>query len=343
MKIIKSSLILSVFMLYLGPISALAEDPQQEVKKSQVEYSIHAAVQFDTPALKEIEPLNSEIFDSIQMNKPRVMYDMSIKQAQQQGMELFENFYTNYGKVIRENEISLVKNFFVKVKGETGSGNFTIPVKYTGNYQATFPALYTETVISLYSFKHENNQFHITIVYGKTDGNWKLYAFRLGPYKLLDQNANDLYKRARVLEKKGHTVMALLWLSNIDAYLKPSPFATYPDEKQIMEYRKELTGKIDNTHSFPIEMTSIESKPKIYTIGSVFVKKDLIPVIKYRSTLYEKSEAVLQKEAEAITGKIEDLFPGITVYQKNLLFQVFPPEGEDSEDKKSKAVYTEIK
>ncbi len=343
MKLIKLSLILSVCMLFLGSITAFAEDLQLEVKKSQVEYSIHTATQFDTSRLKEIESLNKKLFDSIQKDKAQVMYDMSIPQAQQQGTELFEKFYTDYGKVIRENEISLVKNFYVKVKGETGSGSFTIPVKHTGNYQVTFPALYAETVISLYSFKHENNQFHITIVYGKTDGNWKLYAFRLGPYKLLDQNAIDLYKKAQVLEKKGHTVMALLWLSNIDAYLKPSPFATYPDEEKIMEYRKKLTKKIDDTHSFPIEMTSIESKPKIYTIGSVFVQKDLIPVIKYRSTLYEKSEAVLQKEAEAITGKIEDLFPGITVYQKNLLFQVFPPEGEDSEDKKSKAVYTEIK
>ncbi|MFW5861331.1 MAG: hypothetical protein ACOCWZ_03695 [Spirochaetota bacterium] len=343
MKLIKSSLILSVFILYLSSITAFAEDLQPDVKKSQVDYSIHSAAEFDTQQLKAIESMNSKLFKSIQQDKPRVMYDMSIPQAREQGMEVFESFYTDYGKVLRENEINLVKNFFVKVEGETGSGNFTIPVKHTGNYQVTFPALYAETVISLYSFQHENNQFHITIVYGKDDGKWKLYAFRLGPYKLLDQNASDLYKKARVLDKKGHTVMSLLWLSNIDAYLKPSPFATYPDEEKILEYRKKLTKKIDDTHSFPIEMTSIESKPKIYTIGSVFVQKDLIPVIKYRSTLYEKSEKELQKEAEAITGKIEKLFPGITVYQNNLLYQIFPPEGEDSEEKKSKAVYTEIK
>ena len=86
MKLIKVSLILSVCMLFLGSITALAEDLQLEVKKSQVEYSIHTAAQFDTSRLKEIQSLNKKLFDSIQKNKPRVMYDMLIKQAQQQGM-----------------------------------------------------------------------------------------------------------------------------------------------------------------------------------------------------------------------------------------------------------------
>ena len=336
-------MILLATILYIGITPVSADNSGKDTINADNNYSITANTQFDSPELKKIKQLNDKLFTSIMKNTPSIMYDMSIEPAKAHGKKVFEDFYKNYGKVIRENEITLIKNYGVNVKEPTSEKSFTIPRKYTIGYEIKFPAMFAENIFSIYTFTHENNQYHITIVYVKTDDAWKLYAFRIGAYSLLNQTAIDLYKRAQLLEQKGHTIMALLWLSNIKSYLKPSPFAYYPQEKDILEYQQKLTDKIDQKHDFPIEITSIESKPKLYTVSGVFVQEDLVPVIKYRSTLYDKSEAVLKVEADAITKKIENIFPGITVYQNNLLFQIFPPEGEDSDNKKSKAVYTEIK
>lgn len=336
MRHLVTFILLLAAIMYLGISPALTEDIEDN-------YSIDANTGFESSQLKNIKQLNDKLFTSIEKNNPSIMYDMSIEPAKAHGKKVFEDFYKNYGKILGEAKRTLVKNYHVKVKETTSEKSFSIPKKYTIGYEIRFPAMFTENIFSIYSFTHEHNKYHVTIVYVKPEDNWELYAFRIGAYSLLNQTALDLYKRAKLLDQKGHTIMALLWLSNIKRYLKPSPFAFYPQEKEILNYQQKLKEKIDSRHEFPIEITSIESKPKIYTISGVFVQEDLVPVIKYRSTLYDKSEAVLKVEADAITSKIENIFPGITVYQNNLLFQVFPPEGEDSDNKKSKAVYTEIK
>lgn len=54
-----------------------------------------------------------------------------------------------------------------------------------------------------------------------------------------------------------------------------------------------------------------------------FVKGDLLPLVKYLSSIPFEKETDLRKEAQGMLPELEKLFPGISSYSDHVVFKAF--------------------
>jgi|GEM_PF-1323640 len=312
------------------------------IKKT--EYKINVNHEINREISNIIKKQNNTLFKSLKENKPKIMYEMLVEEEKREGVKSIERFYSHIHGEFKENKTSKVNDYHVKILKKGRGQRAIIPDSITGNFFINVPTGSSDSVVSLHEIKIKNGVYLISIIYMKRKSRWMLYSFRIGKYKFYGMTAADMYNKAKKMYELNHKLNSFLWLTKVDPYLKPSSFISYNNSEEIIAFRFKVLSELKANYTFPIALNKIKTKPEIYSVNSVFVKNELIPVVVYRSSIYLKSEKSLRKEATSITKQMEKIFPGITKYQKNIIFQIFADQKTDPGRKlKSKALHIDIK
>jgi len=288
---------------------------------------MHKNSEIDSSINGEINMIISKIFKSINENKPATMYDFFIDSVKKrQSLINLRNYYSQIRPIfIKRTFVKKNAYHFKFLKLKDKSYLYTDFNKENEKYLMSIRPLTNTSYLCYYESKGDLDDYIITLHFGKTHSNeWKLITIYLGAIRNMGKDALEQFKYVEKLYSNNYKIPAILRLNILRKYLNPSPGLQYKDKGKIIEFNKKIRSEVKNEISFPIVIKDIKTKPEIYGLHAVFVKKKFVPVIKIYSRLYSKSKTVYQKECDAITKNLEKYIPGITKESKSVIYQIFP-------------------
>jgi len=271
-----------------------------------------------------IKVLDDKVLESIKDNDVDKVLDISSKSIKNDSAKLKE-LLKNINESAKDRSFDYKDRYYCKVN-KVGKYNFTIGTLEDDPFYIKVDALSTDVFVSLIKSNSKINDYMLSLIYIKEQGEWKLNTFYFGDYSYQGMNASELYKEAKSLNSKGYTVPAGLYLSLSSRLLRPAPFLQYKEESEIVSYGKNLQDSIKKNYGFPKKLESA-SEIEIYGLDVQCVKEGLLPVIKYTTNTELINENAVKKEANVIDKEVINLYPGMKETFKFFLYEAYsePP------------------
>jgi len=281
------------------------------------------------PEIKaELDGKNAQLLNSIKSNNPHIMYDMFVDEVKkQQNVASMRNYYSSIVPIVSGQTFTKTHDYYIDVLGKTGDRSIVLFDTNIDDLNIVVPSKRKYLYLSFYETAGYFNDTIITILYGKDEkGKWELLTFFVGAYKVMNNNANSLYRQVKELLDKDYLVPAILRYQVMAKYLNPSPLLAYKNNKEF-EKLKDVLAEKAKKFVFPITIDSMPSKPEVYGFEGVFIKQEFVPVIRYYSKNYNSPNNVLQNEVDDITKQLDAYFVGMRATANTILFQIFsePP------------------
>ncbi|GLB48467.1 hypothetical protein [Neptunitalea lumnitzerae] len=198
------------------------------------------------------------------------------------------------------------------IKAQSGVNAFTL--KNTNAYK--------EQVISLLLVTNDKDEYLVANEYAKVAGEWKLTRLRFGQYTVAGKTATQWYEEAKKNREKGYLVDAVnnLLLSSDVAYPIAGGTWEYTLAPEIKKFYTSTLREAAKKYRLPMELSTIESKPKIINISQKRVYEGYFPVIKYITTIDLEDTEQARLENDKIHAQIDSICKGITADKKYLFY-----------------------
>ncbi|MGE5437621.1 MAG: hypothetical protein ACM3O3_10370 [Syntrophothermus sp.] len=272
--------------------------------------------------LSEISPLDSRVIQAIKANHPNDLKDIiSAKLLENAGNKLDSIFNVTSG-FLKEVEFKKMDYLYVVNAVKDVSNTIFSGLTNENDYIIHYKALEKDIFISLYRAKFGANELLITLIYGNSNGGWKLYHIQFGTYSLYDKTAIDYFKIAQKYDSLGYLIDAANALFFAQQTLKPgNQLWQYQKEKDIIELQKKLMDKINSSYKFPLTIEQVKTKPQVYNIYPQTFNDRYETIIKYYSHIDLKDTIQLKAENFEIRKVIGDVFKGIDKGKNYLIYQ----------------------
>lgn len=271
-----------------------------------------------------IHELNNKIIESIKNGDSSVMLNLFMDDVRNQpGLDTnIKNLYLQLNELFKNTNFNIENEYLVTVKS-LGGFNPVILSETKDAFSMVIEGKSDQIYISLLTSEGDFKNFMLSFIFMKIKNKWKLYSFNAGVSKIAGKSAISWFNEAKQLYDKGYLLPAALRLQVLQESLRPAPFIQYEKEPEVMSLGNKIQGDINQKYKFPIRVADIKTSPEIYYIEPQFLKSELLPLVKYVSSIPLTNTVELQKEAESMTPELDLIFPGITKGVNNIVYRAF--------------------
>lgn len=270
---------------------------------------------------KEIGLMNEKLLQAFKENDETLIRSMggdSIKYAHKDSLAVF----IEEVNALRLDSTAVRKQFYLRNR----KGRRQKISTGTGEHDFFFHAQQIERdmFISIIDIKDSLTTTSLTFIYGRTGSkSWKVHGMRTGVYKILGRDAITWYRMAEDLYVKG---------AEVDAYLKHSialllinpvaEYAHYHKERDMLDLKTDLLGRIENEYVFPAAATYATGEPEVFNIASRFYNGDLYPVIFVKTSIPLSDTAAISRQCDEIHAGLDRLYNKLN-RNEHLLYDVY--------------------
>ncbi|MEI8011099.1 MAG: hypothetical protein WCI27_01270 [Candidatus Omnitrophota bacterium] len=271
-----------------------------------------------------IQSLTRKITESIKNNDSSVLLDLFTDEVRNQaGIDVnLKNAFQQLNHLFKDATFKTDDEYSITVNS-WGKFHPVISSETQEPFSLTLDGKGNKVYVSLLSAKNDFKDFMLVLVFINIKDEWRVSSFNFGVYKIAGKSAVNWANEARQLFDQGYFVPAILRLQVLQECLRPAPFIQYAKEGEILALRNKIQGDIVQKYKFPVRITNVVTVPEIYFVAPQFVRNELWPLVKYKTSLSLSDTVALKKEVDAMTPELELLFPGITKESKGIAYQAF--------------------
>jgi predicted RNase H-related nuclease YkuK (DUF458 family) len=287
----------------------------------------------DVEKREQIKLLNDKLFNGLKHNDASaVKAMMSDKLLEKSGKDM-DQMVSHISSILETDSYRIMEE--CNVKNSTEGLNNTIPAKLSdgSEYVISYQALNKEMYASILLTNGPENELMILAIYGKYGDQWKLNILQLGQYSIHGKTAPYYYELAKKSYEKSYLVDAGNYISLAIQCLKPgNEYWVYKNDKEINSFYEKIKKEVNSKYQFPLTISEIKSKPKIYLICPQVVDEGVFPAVYYLSSINLKDTVSLKNENEKIKIEVGKLFKGIDKDKKVVFYFAVNeiPEGNSS-------------
>ncbi len=252
--------------------------------------------------------------------------------------KLLENAGNNIDKLITNISTSFKTDSY-KILDQYNVQNSTTGINNTltsgtsknNDYTINYLALNKEMYVSLLLPNGLDSKLLITVIYGNYDDQWKINILNFGQYSLLNKTAPDYYNLAKESYNKSYLIDAVNYISLSKQCLRPAnEVFKYKEEKEINDFYDKTINEANSKFTFPITITNIDTKPKIFRIFPQMTSEGYFPMVYYLSSINLHNKEALKIENDKVKKEVGAIFRGIDKNKKNVIYWVFNemPDGK---------------
>lgn len=278
-----------------------------------------------------IKKLNDLVIKSINENNSGLLYSIASDKLKEVSGPGFSDLLAQINKIVTTTEYDELNQFYVKNSKKGIANTVMTGVSGQDDYRIQYEALNDEMFISLIVPKTGMDKFLITNIYGKYPDGWKLNIMHVGPYKISNKTATELYAEARTDFQNGNIIDAGNKMFLSTQILKPAgTYWKYQKEDEINAFFEGVIDKIKKDYPMPMTLSELESSPQIFNIYPQKIDEGYFPSIEYVTNLDLKDTISTKAENDKIHQIIGSKFKGIDKGKKYLFYKAYKqmPDGK---------------
>jgi hypothetical protein len=268
-----------------------------------------------------LHQLNDQLYLAFKANNRHDVEDMMSKELiETPGNARQIELISNQSKLGKYN---IFDEYYIVNQHHGDKQNVKIVNKGKGGYTLKCRAVSKEMYIAMFIPKTNGEKSMLTLIYCKLDYGWKLTKMELEPYTLNRKTSSQLLEQAKQLRSKGYLIDAMNNIDLANKCAQPNEIWEDPQQAEINELYRTLAKQVNDAYTFPMVITDVPTKPRIFNIINQTLSDGIYPDIYYISDIDIKDTVALHKESTQVKQTIGHLLPGINKDKKYILFSVF--------------------
>lgn len=158
--------------------------------------------------------------------------------------------------------------------------------------------------------------------WGNYKGEWKLNILRLGPYKILGEDAMYWYQKAEhdyrwndPVDATNHILLAMEVLEPAEGHF------SYQKKAQVKQLIKDIDAYLAQYVVLPYIIRDVATSPELYKIGPYIADRKCYPIFHYKSNLGMQDTLALSRECDSVHKALNLLFKGVNEKNKYNLYR----------------------
>ncbi|MGN6163970.1 MAG: hypothetical protein ACTHOF_05445 [Flavisolibacter sp.] len=277
----------------------------------------------DAATRVEIKRLNDKLFNGITTNNLTEVKSLMLP-------ALVDKFGGDINKLISQIKDLEIDNYSIldEYSNHASASGIIITLPSGNNdnndYIFTYASPSKDSYVSLLLLNNFGNQFLLTVVYGKYPDGWKLNIFKFGQYSFFGKTASDYFKMAQTSYKKSFLIDAVNNISLSNVLLRPADtHLQFVKEKEIKDFEDSIMQDVNAKYQFPLTITAIDSKPKVFRIFPQPIQEGFFPMVCYLTDINLKDTAALRLENKNIRKEVDSIFKGIDKDKRFIFYRAF--------------------
>ncbi len=272
---------------------------------------------------EQIKKLNNKFFQGLKSRDFSTIKSLMADTILNMGIEN-NGFINTMSSVINTENYKVLDEFHIKNLAP-GENTIIASGKADDNdYSLNFTPLNKETYISLLIPTGANQDFLVTIVYGKYNNKWEINILLFGQLKIYKKNTPDYIKLARTSLNKSELFEALNYLSLAKLISHPAnDFFIYDKEKEIGDLEISVRKGLNTQYPLPYLLENIQTHPRIIGFSTYVIEEGYYPLIGYYTNINLDDTVALKVENDAIKSEVKRLIRGIYNEKKDVYFKAY--------------------
>lgn len=196
-----------------------------------------------------------------------------------------DEFIDQVSKLMRKESSEIIDQYYIQNSFGKQATTLFSSIKDDSGYQLIVKPLNKEAFVSLRKINSMPYQILMINLYSKYDNDWKLDMVKFNRYAVHQMNAYDLSEKAKIAFEQNNLVDATNLIVLSSQLSKPANIFSYRNYSEMETTFNEIIKVAKSTFSFPIELPSVKSKPKLLNYESIVTIQGIFPSITYLSTI----------------------------------------------------------
>jgi hypothetical protein len=291
--------------------------------------------QIDPRIKNEIHALNKKIVNGLVENKIQTILPICNERLRNRKEEIQRLMQLLKG-TIKKSDFRILNEYYQKNAAKKGVATLSSGKGNMHDYQIRYDSRNKEMYVVVAYFRDSLYQKSFTFFYGKHNNEWKLTNLQAGALKIVHKDAVDWYLQAKSEYQQGDLMDAMCHIGLATQILNPvNHMWKYAKEKEIQSFEQKVTKETYSKYNFPHTVNYVETKPVIYRVYSQIMPEGCLPLVLYTTSIDLKNVPALAAECKAMHDKIGDLFKGIDINNKIIIYrpQKHIPNGTETDNK----------
>lgn len=267
----------------------------------------------------EIHRLNEQVIDAYIQNQPKKLIGLTGKaMLDVTSPKELTTMVEQISQYTLQKEYKIIDEYYVSNTSKGGNN-----VLLGEEYKIVYRALNREMYTSLLEIKiNPVSSILLTLIYGKYEDDWQINIIRYSDYAYYGKTAVDFYQQAQKLEEKGHLMDAAKNLYVAQQLYNPiDGIGKFNSKEQIDDLLKKVEVEIYEKYQFPIEVSSISTKPSILNINPNLVEEGPILDFTYHTHINLNDTLALEQEYLKLAHFVGKEFKGVLEENEYFLFK----------------------
>lgn len=306
------------FLVSLIFLAGCTLNPNQTWKNESINKDLKA----------EIHQLNERVIDAYIQNQPEKLIGLTGKaMLDVTSPKELTTMVEQISQYTIQKDFKIIDEYYVSNTSKGGNN-----VLFGEEYKIVYRALNREMYTSLLEIQiNPISSILLTLIYGKYGEDWKINIIRYGDYACYGKTAVYFYQKAKKLQEKGHLIDATknLYVAQ-QLYAPINGIGKYSTKEPIDNLLKKIEIEVYEKYHFPIEVSSISSKPSILNINPNLVEEGPILDFTYYTNINLNDTLALEQEYLKLLHFVGKEFKGVLEENNFFLFNAVNqiPDGE---------------
>ncbi len=293
-------------------------------------YSCNSSVtwmdeQIDPGTKSNIDKLDKQVIESLSAgdySKAEGVFSDKLKEIDKGGH--FDSLFSQAKERVSFSKFKIRNQFYIRNSVKEKDISFRSGLSGDHDYSLDFKSINKETFATVGYFEDSLQILSLVTIYGKYGDTWRLNMFHLGIIRLMNKDAFDWYERAAGYFKKGCFVDAANDLDLCQQVIEPgNKVWHYQKQKDFDKLSRQVWEATNKAYSFPLTVSQVPSKPKIFKEFPQVTKQGYFPMILYTTSLKMSDTALLRKECDAMHQVIGKVFHGLDLNNEYIIYRIF--------------------
>jgi hypothetical protein len=190
-------------------------------------------------------------------------------------------------------------------------------------YGLEYPYFTTEMYCAYFVPEKSDNQYMISLVYGKFNYGWKIVKMGLAPYTVNGKTAPQLFALAKAQYEKKEIQAALNNVELAETCFEPGLYWKYTDEFEAGRFNIKVRQEVIAKYRFPLVLKEVATGPMLLRVYIDQNDEGSYPMIYYMTHFPLKDTSAVKKENIEVRKAVAKLFPGLGENNNFILYSAF--------------------
>jgi hypothetical protein len=276
---------------------------------------------------QEVNAVNNRVMEALQTGDFDSFFSLYITNAPN-GLQVDRaallSVFPKMTELAKGKEFAAHRDYYITWTGKGSIRAVTLPAN-DNDITLFLDRIEDEMFVSLMR-SHEFNSLMVSLAYARQAGEWMLCYAHIGSFEIANKGAGQWYEEALTLEERGELIPAVFRIQMAEECSRSAPFTQHAARNKITGLSQKLEIEVTAKYSFPAEV-SLPGSPLIYYLAPQFVQNDLLPVVRYVTTIPLEDVKQLEDEARAMATLVMDMYPRIAHGASHIVFKAYaePP------------------